>query len=76
MAETSEIQPDKIQHIWCSVSINKKMEDVFTGFILNQAQNNLGVTEYIVYISTLRAYVCLTNKLINLSTVLIITLLL
>lgn len=43
----------KIQHIWVSVGITKKMEDVLIGFILNQAQNNANVTEYIVYLSTI-----------------------
>lgn len=43
---------EKIQHIWCSVSITKKMEDVFIGFILNQAQTNLKISEYVVYLST------------------------
>lgn len=45
--------PGKVQHIWVSVGITKKMEDVLIGFILNQAQNNENVTEYIVYLSTI-----------------------
>lgn len=40
------------QHIWCSVGISKKMEDVLVGFILNQAQNKAGISEYIIYLST------------------------
>ncbi|MGE5041552.1 MAG: ATP-dependent Clp protease proteolytic subunit [Candidatus Levyibacteriota bacterium] len=43
----------KTQHIWCSVSITKKMEDVFIGFILNQAQKKENISEYVVYLSTL-----------------------
>lgn len=42
-----------VQHIWCSVSISKKMEDVFIGFILNQAQTGKNISEYVVYLSTL-----------------------
>jgi ATP-dependent protease ClpP protease subunit len=41
-----------VQHIWCSVGISKKMEDVLTGFILNQAQNSVIVSEYVVYLTT------------------------
>jgi len=44
--------PEKVQHIWCSVEISKKMEDVLIGWILQQAQNNVGITEYVVYLST------------------------
>jgi len=44
--------PGKVQHIWVSVSITKKVEDVFIGFILNQGQNNENVSEYVVYLST------------------------
>lgn len=43
----------KIVHIWCSVTISKKMEDVFTGFINNQAQTGQNISEYVVYLSTL-----------------------
>lgn len=43
----------KIQHIWCSAEITKKMEDVLIGFICNQAQNSAGVSEYIIYFSTI-----------------------
>jgi len=43
----------KAQHIWCSVGITKKMEDVFIGFIINQAQNNQRISEYVIYLSTL-----------------------
>ena len=46
-------QPTKIQYIWCSAIITKKMEDVLVGFICNQAQNSVGISEYIVYLSTL-----------------------
>jgi ATP-dependent protease ClpP protease subunit len=45
------VQPN-IQHIWCSATITKKMEDVFTGFINNQAQLGKNITEYVVYLST------------------------
>jgi|GEM_PF-2528101 ATP-dependent protease ClpP protease subunit len=48
----SAIPVGRTQHIWCSVSITKKMEDVFTRFILTQAQNNEKISEYIVYLST------------------------
>lgn len=44
--------PEKVQHIWCSVEISKKMEDVLTGWILKQAQNNENITEYVLYLST------------------------
>ena len=56
MPETSQeqtpaqSQTPKVQHIWCSVTINKKMEDVFTGYVISQAQN---ISEYVVYLSTL-----------------------
>jgi len=46
-------QPTKPQHIWCSAEITKKMEDVLVGFICNQAQSSAGISEYIVYLSTL-----------------------
>jgi len=46
-------QTPKIQHIWCSATISQKMEDVFTGFINNQAQTGQNITEYVVYLSTL-----------------------
>lgn len=39
-------------HIWCSVAITKKMEDVFIGIIWNQVQKNENISEYIVYLST------------------------
>jgi len=51
--EQTESQAPKIQHIWCSVSISKKMEDVFTGFIISQAQTGANISEYIVYLATL-----------------------
>ncbi len=50
--EIHEEQP-KIQHIWCSVAISKKMEDIFTGFINNQAQTGQNISEYVVYLATL-----------------------
>lgn len=50
MPTSQQPQPGNIQHIWCSVGITKKMEDVFIGYLLSQAQN---VSEYIVYLSTL-----------------------
>jgi ATP-dependent protease ClpP protease subunit len=53
MPETQQQVTEKVQHIWCSVAISKKMEDVFTSFINNQAQNGAGISEYVVYISTL-----------------------
>lgn len=46
-------QNTKIQHIWCSATISQKMEDVFTGFVNNQAQTGQNITEYVVYLSTL-----------------------
>ena len=48
-----EGQVAKTQHIWCSAAITKKMEDVMVGFICNQAQSSAGVSEYIIYLSTL-----------------------
>lgn len=49
----AEEQVTKTQHIWCSAVITKKMEDVLVGFICNQAQSSVGVSEYIIYLSTL-----------------------
>lgn len=49
----AEEQVTKIQHIWCSAAITKKMEDVLVGFICNQAQSSVGISEYIIYLSTL-----------------------
>ena len=46
-------QLPKVQHIWCSTVITKKMEDVLVGFICGQAQSSVGISEYIVYLSTL-----------------------
>ncbi len=46
-------QIPKVQHIWCSTAITKKMEDVLVGFICSQAQSSVGISEYIVYLSTL-----------------------
>ena len=43
----------KTQHIWCSAGITKKMEDVLVGFICNQAQSSAGVSEYVIYLSTI-----------------------
>jgi ATP-dependent protease ClpP protease subunit len=44
----------KVQHIWCSVAITKKMEDVFVGLIINQAQSGQEeISEYVVYFSSL-----------------------
>jgi len=43
----------KVQHIWCSAALTKKMEDVLIGFICNQAQNSVGISEYVIYLSTL-----------------------
>lgn len=49
-----EVEQDpKVQYIWCSATISKKMEDVFTGFINNQAQAKQNISEYVVYLSTL-----------------------
>ena len=45
-------QQKKIQHIWCSATINKKMEDVLVSWICNQAQNAVGISEYVIYLST------------------------
>jgi ATP-dependent protease ClpP protease subunit len=50
--ENSSTQTENVQHIWCSVNITKKMEDVFIGYILNQAQIGANVSEYVVYLST------------------------
>jgi ATP-dependent protease ClpP protease subunit len=52
MSPEQTSNPEKIQHIWCSVEITKKMEDVLIGFILTQAQNNENISEYVVYLST------------------------
>lgn len=49
----TEQQVTKVQHIWCSATINKKMEDVLVSFICQQAQNSVGISEYVVYLSTL-----------------------
>lgn len=49
----TEEQVMKTQHIWCSATITKKMEDVLVGFICTQAQSSAGVSEYIVYLSTI-----------------------
>jgi len=49
----SEVTSNKIQHIWCSAAITKKMEDVLVQFICNQAQSSERISEYIVYLSTL-----------------------
>jgi ATP-dependent protease ClpP protease subunit len=51
--EQTQPQVPKIQHIWCSVMISKKMEDVFTGFINGQAQAGTNISEYVVYLATL-----------------------
>lgn len=48
-----QIQQKKIQYIWCSATITKKMEDVFTAFINNQAQSGQNISEYVVCLSTL-----------------------
>jgi ATP-dependent protease ClpP protease subunit len=49
----TKLETEKIQHIWCSAQITKKMEDVLIGFICNQAQNKAGISEYIIYLSTI-----------------------
>ncbi|MGA2361074.1 MAG: ATP-dependent Clp protease proteolytic subunit [Candidatus Aminicenantales bacterium] len=51
--EQTQAQVPKVQHIWCSVTISKKMEDVFTGFINGQAQVGTNISEYVVYLATL-----------------------
>lgn len=51
MEQTTSI--GKIQHIWCSAAITKKMEDVFIGFILNQAQTKQNISEYVIYLNTM-----------------------
>jgi ATP-dependent protease ClpP protease subunit len=48
-----ESPPANVQHIWCSAAISKKMEDVFVGFILGQAQSGKRIDRYVVYLSTL-----------------------
>jgi ATP-dependent protease ClpP protease subunit len=45
-------QPPIVRHIWCSVGITKKMEDVFVQYILGQASSGINVSEYVVYLST------------------------
>src|SRR6266404_4296464 len=52
LTTTQTSKPEKVQHIWCSVEISKKMEDFLVGWILQQAQNNAGITEYVIYLST------------------------
>ncbi len=47
-----ESSPPLIRHIWCSVSLTKKFEDVFVQYIISQAQQGTSVSEYIVYLST------------------------
>jgi ATP-dependent protease ClpP protease subunit len=42
-----------IQHIWCSATITKKLEDVFVGLILLQAQQQANISEYVVYVTSL-----------------------
>ena len=44
---------ETVQHVWCSVAITKKMEDVFIAFIVSQATKAARIDEYIVYLSTL-----------------------
>jgi ATP-dependent protease ClpP protease subunit len=44
----TEQQATKVQHIWCSAIINKKMEDVLVSHICN----SVGISEYVVYLST------------------------
>jgi ATP-dependent protease ClpP protease subunit len=51
--EQTQISQPKIQYIWCSATITKKMEDVFTAFINNQAQAGQNILEYVVCLSTL-----------------------
>jgi ATP-dependent protease ClpP protease subunit len=41
-----------VRHIWCSVAITKKMEDIFVQYILGQASQGINVSEYVVYLST------------------------
>lgn len=53
MEEKQQLSTSNIEHIWCSVAITKKMEDVFVGYICNQAQGGKNISEYIVYLSTL-----------------------
>ena len=52
MEETQKGEP-KVQHIWISGTLTKKLEDVLVGFICNQAQGAAGISEYVVYLSTL-----------------------
>jgi len=49
----AEEQVMNTQHIWCSAAITKKMEDVLVGFICNQTQSSAGISEYIIYLSTI-----------------------
>ena len=56
MPDQQEIQAasvsPKVQHIWCSVGITKKMEDVLIGFMLGQIRGGENISEYIFYLST------------------------
>ncbi len=51
-APSPEASVQFIQHIWCSVAISKKLEDVLCQFILGQLQKGENVSEYVFYIST------------------------
>ena len=49
----TEQQAAKVHHIWCSATINKKMEDVLVSYICEQSKNTSELSEYVVYLSTL-----------------------
>jgi ATP-dependent protease ClpP protease subunit len=49
----TEIAAPRIQYIWCSAAISKKLEDTLCQFIIGQLQNGPQITEYVFYISTL-----------------------
>jgi ATP-dependent protease ClpP protease subunit len=50
---TTQPQAPVVRHIWCSVAISKKMEDVLIQYILGQAGSGINVSEYVVYLSTM-----------------------
>ena len=45
---TTNAVTSKTQHIWCSASIDKRLEDILTGMIMSRPD----VTEYVLYLST------------------------
>jgi ATP-dependent protease ClpP protease subunit len=53
MPQATPPQAQNIQHVWCSATISKKMEDVLVQFVCSQTQQQQNETEYVVYLSTL-----------------------